>query len=53
MDDVVHKVAAVGSRDPIKAQEFIDKFAQGDKSVKAYGTYEEVYAEKVGTQGNL
>lgn len=30
-----------------KAQEFIDKFARGDKSIKAYGTYQEVYGDKV------
>lgn len=45
--DIVHKVAAVGSRTVEKAQDFIDKCAQGDKSIKAYGTYEEVYANKV------
>lgn len=48
--DVVHKVAAVGSRDVTKAQEFIDAYAPGDKSIKAYGTYEEVYADKVRIQ---
>ena len=48
--DVIHKVTAIGSRDVTKAQEFIDKHARGDKSVKAYGTYEEVYADKVGIQ---
>lgn len=47
MDDVVHKVTAIGSRDMTKAQEFIDKFARGDKSIKAYGTYQEVYVDKV------
>lgn len=52
MDDVVHKVIAIGSRDATKAQEFIDKFARGDESVKAYGTYEQVYADKVRIQGN-
>ena len=30
-----------------KAQEFIGKFARGDKSIKAYGTYQEVYDDKV------
>ena len=48
MDDVVHKVSAVGSRSVAKAQEFIDNSAHGDKSIKAYGTYEEVYADTVG-----
>jgi predicted dehydrogenase len=52
VEDVVHQVVAVGSRNRAKAQEFIDKFARGDKSVKAYGTYEEVYADKVGVLGN-
>ncbi|KII87185.1 hypothetical protein PLICRDRAFT_42835 [Plicaturopsis crispa FD-325 SS-3] len=44
--DVVHKVAAVGSRTAQKAQEFIDKLAGGDKSIKAYGSYDEVFADK-------
>jgi len=48
VDDIVHKVAAVGSRDAVKAQEFVDKFAGGDKTIKAYGAYEEVYADEVG-----
>lgn len=52
MEDVVHRVAAVGSRHAATAQEFIDKFGRGDKSIKAYGTYEEVYADKVGILGN-
>lgn len=47
MTDVVHKVVAVGSRSVAKAQEFIDKYAAGNKSIKALGTYEEVYADKV------
>ena len=47
VDDVVHKVTAVGSRDMAKAWGFIDKSAYGDKSIKAYGTYQEVYADKV------
>ncbi|KAG6891237.1 hypothetical protein C0995_008489 [Termitomyces sp. Mi166 len=45
--DVVHKVAAVGSRSVEKAQQFIDTIAGGDKSIKAYGTYDEVYVDKV------
>ena len=52
VDDVVHTVTAVGSREAVKAQEFIDKFARGDKSIKAYGTYQEVYADTVRTLGN-
>ncbi|KAJ6496809.1 hypothetical protein DFH09DRAFT_1205091 [Mycena vulgaris] len=44
--DVIHKVAAVGSRSVEKAQEFIDLNAGGDATIKAYGSYEEVYADK-------
>lgn len=44
--DVVHKVASVGSRSVEKAQEFIDRVAGGDKSIKGFGSYEEVYADK-------
>jgi predicted dehydrogenase len=46
VDDVVHKVSAVGSRSVSKAQEFINEYAGGDKAIKAYGTYDEVYADK-------
>ncbi len=45
--DVVHKVAAVGSRSVASAEKFISTVAGGDKAIKAYGTYEEVYADKV------
>lgn len=45
--DVVHKVVAVGSRSVEKAQEFIDSIAGSDKAIKAYGSYEEVFADKV------
>lgn len=45
--DIIHKVAAVGSRSVEKAQEFIDTVAGGNKLTKAYGSYEEVYADKV------
>ncbi|KAJ6581188.1 hypothetical protein B0H19DRAFT_1114132 [Mycena capillaripes] len=44
--DVVHKVVAVGSRKLETAQEFISANAGGDQSIKAYATYEEVYADK-------
>lgn len=44
--DVVHKVVAVGSRSLAKAQEFVKDVAGGDTSVKAYGNYDEVYADK-------
>ncbi|TDL23797.1 NAD-P-binding protein [Rickenella mellea] len=43
--DIVHKIVAVGSRDVQKAQEFIDREIPGDKSVKAYGSYGEVYTD--------
>ncbi|KAJ7067176.1 hypothetical protein C8F01DRAFT_1120532 [Mycena amicta] len=46
VDDIVHKVVAVGSRNVDKAKEFIAVNADGDGSIKAYGTYEEVYADK-------
>ncbi|KAJ7113687.1 hypothetical protein C8R43DRAFT_1039705 [Mycena crocata] len=46
VDDVAHKVVAVGSRSVEKAQEFIGANARGDASIKAYGSYEEVYADK-------
>ncbi|KAG6847430.1 hypothetical protein H0H93_008169 [Arthromyces matolae] len=44
--DVVHKVTAIGSRSIPKAREFINTVAGGDSSIKAYGTYNEVYADK-------
>ncbi|KAF9480492.1 NAD-P-binding protein [Pholiota conissans] len=44
--DVVHQLAAVGSRSVEKAQEFIDRVAGGSKSTKAYGSYDDVYADK-------
>ncbi|KAG7443604.1 NAD(P)-binding protein [Guyanagaster necrorhizus] len=44
--DVVHKVVAVGSRTTEKAQEFINTNAGGASSIKAYGSYREVYADK-------
>ncbi|PPQ91465.1 hypothetical protein CVT25_013722 [Psilocybe cyanescens] len=48
--DVVHKVASVGSRSVEKAQEFIDRVAGGDKSIKGFGSYEEdVDAIYIGT----
>ena len=45
--DVTHEVIAVGSRDVQKAQEFINLNAGGDKKIKAYGSYDEVFADKV------
>jgi len=45
--DVAHKVIAVGSRNGNvqKAQEFINAYGAGEP-IKAYGTYEEVFADK-------
>ncbi|KZT59898.1 NAD(P)-binding protein [Calocera cornea HHB12733] len=45
VDDVVHKLTAVGSRDVVKGREFADKNAPGVEGVKVYGTYEEVAAD--------
>lgn len=45
MHDIVHKVVAVGSRNTRKAQDFVEENAGGDESIKAYGTYAEVYAD--------
>ncbi|KAF8637662.1 hypothetical protein AX17_002730 [Amanita inopinata Kibby_2008] len=43
--DVVHKVTAVGSRSIDKALQFIIANIDGDSVTKAYGTYQEVYAD--------
>ena len=48
MSDVAHKVVAVGSRSMESAQKFIDEHIKGDKTVKACGSYAEVFADKVG-----
>ncbi len=45
--DVVYKIAAVGSISVASAEKFIATVAGGDKAIKAYGTYEEVYTDKV------
>ncbi|KAI1796650.1 NAD(P)-binding protein [Ganoderma leucocontextum] len=44
--DVAHKVVAVGSRSTESAQKFIDAYIYGDKNVKPYGSYAEVFADK-------
>ena len=46
--DVVHKVVAVGSRHGAvqKAVDFIGAYAK-EKPIRAYGTYEEVFADPV------
>ncbi|KAF8740738.1 hypothetical protein AX14_007378 [Amanita brunnescens Koide BX004] len=43
--DVIHRLVAVGSRSVQKAQHFVNAYANGDPSVKAYGSYEEIYAD--------
>lgn len=42
----MHKVVAVGSRSVEKAQEFIGREVKDD-TAKAYGSYDEVFADKV------
>ena len=37
----------LGSRSTESAQKFIDAYINGDKNVKAYGSYAEVFADKV------
>ncbi|KIY53279.1 NAD(P)-binding protein [Fistulina hepatica ATCC 64428] len=41
--DVEHAVTAVGSRSVANAREFIRECAGGDPSIKAYGSYDEVF----------
>ncbi|KIL00766.1 hypothetical protein PAXRUDRAFT_821347 [Paxillus rubicundulus Ve08.2h10] len=43
--DLVHKVTAVGSRNVDSANKFIAEYAEGDLSIKGYGSYAEVYAD--------
>ncbi|TRM65274.1 NAD(P)-binding protein [Schizophyllum amplum] len=43
--DVAHKIVAVGSRSVAKAQDFIDAKINGDKNIKAYGSYDDLYAD--------
>ncbi|KAL0577517.1 hypothetical protein V5O48_004458 [Marasmius crinis-equi] len=45
VQDVAHKIAAVGSRSVDSAQSFIDRILGGDKDIKAYGSYAELYAD--------
>jgi predicted dehydrogenase len=40
--DIKHKLAAVGSRDILRGQEFVKKLTGGDDSVKVYGSYQEL-----------
>lgn len=44
--DVVHKVIAVGSRNLATAEEFVNEYVKCEKSIRAYGSYGEVYADK-------
>jgi len=46
VSDVVHKVVAIGSRDVTKSKEWTDEHTGAGSGVKAYGTYEEVVADK-------
>ena len=46
--DILHRVVAVGSRNIQKARSFVNNYAGGTPSVKAYGSYEEVYGDDVG-----
>ncbi|KAF5382906.1 hypothetical protein D9757_006396 [Collybiopsis confluens] len=43
--DIKHRIAAIGSRSVEKAQDFINTSLGGDKSIKAYGNYEDVYKD--------
>ncbi|KAK9321089.1 hypothetical protein V1517DRAFT_278656 [Lipomyces orientalis] len=43
--DVVHKPVAVASRDKDRAEKFIVDFGGAIKGVKAYGSYEELFAD--------
>ncbi|KIJ62022.1 hypothetical protein HYDPIDRAFT_176771 [Hydnomerulius pinastri MD-312] len=45
VQDVGHKVTAVGSRNVDSATKFIAQYANGDSSIKAYGSYAEVFAD--------
>lgn len=47
VEDVAHKLTAVGSRSTESAQRFIKELAGDDLTIKAYGSYDEVFADKV------
>jgi hypothetical protein len=51
--DVAHQVTAVGSRSLDSAVRFIAEHVNGDPSIKAYGTYAEVYADRVSSHFRL
>jgi hypothetical protein len=44
--DIEHKVVAAGSRTAAKAEEFIKETNADQHNAKAYGSYEQVYADK-------
>lgn len=46
MNDVVHKIVGVGSRSVESARNFIEAEIKDD-SVKAYGSYDELFADPV------
>lgn len=50
---MVHQVVAIGSRDLTKAEAFVDETGADRAIVKAYGTYEEVYADPVSDKAIL
>ncbi|KAH0836598.1 hypothetical protein J3R83DRAFT_8298 [Lanmaoa asiatica] len=47
--DIAHRITAIGSRSVESAVRFIAENANGDPSIKAYGSYAEVYADSVST----
>ena len=53
VSDVVHSVAAVGSRSVESAQKFIQEYAGGGENIKAYGSYDEVFADPVSLTATL
>ena len=52
VNDVRHKIVAVGSRSVESAQNFITKEIKDD-SVKAYGSYDELLADQVRSFSNF
>ncbi|KAK9427519.1 hypothetical protein V1505DRAFT_417456 [Lipomyces doorenjongii] len=43
--DIVHKPIAVSSRSLAKAEKFIADFGNGDKSIRAYGSYADLFSD--------
>lgn len=50
--DVEHRVVAAGSRSATKAEEFIKETKAYQHNATAYGSYEQVYADKAGIYRN-